>query len=158
MSENKQTRRPDVVLFVNGLPLVLIELKNAAAENATIWSAFQQIQTYKSELPTLFAYNALLVVSDGVEARVGTLTAGREWFKPWRAITGETLADPHLPELQVMIEGVFDKRRLLDLIAHFIVFEDDGGWGVGQEDGGLSPVPRCARGGLGNGPRFRDGS
>ncbi|WDT72990.1 MAG: type I restriction endonuclease subunit R [Candidatus Manganitrophus sp.] len=136
VSENKQTRRPDVVLFINGLPLVLIELKNAADENATIWSAFQQIQTYKSELPTLFAYNALLVVSDGVEARVGTLTAGREWFKPWRAITGETLADPHLPELQVMIEGVFDKRRLLDLIAHFIVFEDTGGGALAKKMAG----------------------
>src|SRR6266446_3335259 len=126
VSENKHTRRLDVVVFVNGLPLALLELKNAADENATVWSAFQQFQTYKAELPTLFAYNGLLVVSDGVEARIGTLTAGREWFKPWRTIAGETLADPHLPELQVMIEGVFDKRRLLDLIGHFLVFEDDG--------------------------------
>ena len=126
VSENKNTRRPDVVLFINGLPLALVELKNAADENATIWSAFQQLQTYKSELPTLFAFNAVLVASDGVEARVGTLTAGREWFKPWRTISGETLADPHLPELQVMIDGVFDKRRMLDLIEHFLVFEDDG--------------------------------
>lgn len=124
--ENKHNRRPDVVLFVNGLPLVLVELKNAADENATIWSAFQQFQTYKSELPTLFAYNALLVVSDGLEARVGTLTAGREWFKPWRTVHGEALAPAAMPELQVMIEGVFDKRRLLDMIAHFLVFEDDG--------------------------------
>jgi type I restriction enzyme R subunit len=126
VSENKHTRRPDVVLFINGLPLALIELKNAADENATIWSAFQQFQTYKAELPTLFAYNALLVVSDGVDARIGTLTAGREWFKPWRTIYGETLADPQLPELQVMMKGVFDKRRLLELIGHFLVFEDDG--------------------------------
>jgi type I restriction enzyme R subunit len=111
VSENKHTRRPDVALFVNGLPLALIELKNAADENATIWTAFRQFQTYTAELPTLFAFNALLVISDGVEARIGTLTAGREWFKPWRTISGETLADPHLPELQVMIEGVFDKRR-----------------------------------------------
>ena len=124
--ENKRTRRPDVVLVVNGLPIGLVELKSAADENATIWSAFQQLQTYKSELPTLFAYNAVLVVSDGVEARVGTLTAGREWFKPWRTISGEQLADPRLPELQVMIEGVFAKRRFLDLIEHFIVFEDEG--------------------------------
>jgi type I restriction enzyme R subunit len=127
VSENKHTRRPDVALFVNGLPLALIELKNAADENATIWTAFQQFQTYKAELPTLFAFNALLVISDGVEARIGTLTAGREWFKPWRTISGETLADSHLPELQVMIDGVFDKRRLLDMIEHFIVFEDMGG-------------------------------
>ena len=127
VSENKHARRPDIVLFVNGLPLAIVELKNAADENATVWSAFRQFQTYKAELPTLFAYNALLVVSDGIEARMGTLTAGQEWFKPWRTISGETLADPHLPELQVMIEGVFDKRRLLDLIGHFIVFEDAGG-------------------------------
>ncbi|MBI5910672.1 MAG: DUF3387 domain-containing protein [Betaproteobacteria bacterium] len=123
----KHTRRPDVVLFVNGLALALIELKNAADENATIWTAFQQFQTYQAELPTLFAYNSLLVISDGVEARIGTLTAGREWFKPWRTISGETLADPHLPELQVTIEGVFDKHRFLDLVRHFIVFEDMGG-------------------------------
>ena len=128
VAENKHTRRPDVVLFINGLPLVIIELKNPADENATIWSAFQQLQTYKAELPTLFGFNELLVISDGVEARIGTLTAGREWFKPWRTITGETLADAHTPELQVLIEGVFDKRRLLNLIQHFIVFEDaDGG-------------------------------
>ena len=128
VAENKHTRRPDVVLFINGLPLIIIELKNPADENATIWSAFQQLQTYKAELPTLFGFNELLVISDGVEARLGTLTAGREWFKPWRTITGEALADAHTPELQVLIEGVFDKRRLLNLIQHFIVFEDaDGG-------------------------------
>jgi type I restriction enzyme R subunit len=125
--ENKHARRPDVVLFVNGLPLALLELKNAADENATIWSAFQQFQTYKAELPALFAYNALLVVSDGVEARIGTLTAGREWFKPWRTILGETLAPASMPELQVMIEGVFEQRRLLDMIGNFMVFEDAGG-------------------------------
>jgi type I restriction enzyme R subunit len=126
VAENKHTRRPDVVVFVNGLPLVLVELKNAADENATIWSAFQQLQTYKAELPTLFTFNTLLAVSDGMAARIGTLTAGREWFKPWRTISGEALADPHLPELQVVLEGLFDKRRLLDLINHFIVFEDSG--------------------------------
>jgi type I restriction enzyme, R subunit len=126
VSENKRARRPDVVLFVNGLPLVMIELKNAADENTTIWSAFEQFQTYKAELPTLFAYNTLLVVSDGVQGRIGTFTAGREWFKPWRTISGEALADPHLPELQVIIDGVFEKRRLIDLIRHFVVFEDSG--------------------------------
>ena len=125
--ENRHVRRPDVVLFVNGLPLAIIELKNAAAENATIWSAFQQLQTYKAELPTLFTFNELLVASDGMEARIGSLTAGREWFKPWRTVTGETLADSSVPELQVMIEGVFDRRRLLDLIGSFVLFEDDGG-------------------------------
>ncbi len=125
--ENKHTRRPDVVLFINGLPLVVIELKNAADEDATIWTAFQQLQTYKAEIPSLFISNALLVVSDGIEARVGTLTAGREWFKPWRTIHGETLADAHVPELQVLIEGMLAPRCLLDLVRDFIVFEDDGG-------------------------------
>ncbi len=124
--ENKHNRRPDVVVFINGLPLVLFELKNAANENATIWSAWQQCQTYKSELPTLFAFNTLLVISDGMDARIGTLTAGKEWFKPWRTVEGETLAGAHLTELQVMLQGVFDQHRLLDLIGHFVVFEDEG--------------------------------
>lgn len=125
--ENKHTRRPDVVLFVNGLPLVVVELKNAADENATIWTALQQIQTYKAEIPSLFAFNEVIVVSDGIQARVGMLTAGKEWFKPWRTITGEKLAGPHLPELQVSIEGIFEHRRFLDLIRDFVVFEDAGG-------------------------------
>ena len=124
--ENKHERRPDIVLFVNGLPLVVIELKNPADEDATIWTAWQQLQTYKAELPTLFAFNAALIVSDGVEARIGTLTAGREWFKPWRTTTGETLADPHLPQLQVMLAGACDQHRFLTLVRDFIVFEDDG--------------------------------
>ena len=124
--ENKHERRPDVLLFVNGLPLGVIELKNPADEDATIWTAWQQLQTYKAELPTLFSMNAALLVSDGVEARIGTLTAGREWFKPWRTISGETLADPHLPELQVMLEGVCLPGRFLSLVRDFIVFEDDG--------------------------------
>ena len=123
--ENKHERRPDIVLFVNGLPLGVIELKNPADEDATIWTAWQQIQTYKAELPTLFSMNAALIVSDGVKARIGTLTAGREWFKPWRTISGETLATPHLPQLQVMLEGVCAPRRFLTLVRDFIVFEDD---------------------------------
>ncbi|SMF63957.1 type I restriction enzyme, R subunit [Tistlia consotensis] len=126
VAENRHTRRPDVVLFVNGLPLGVIELKNAAGQNATIWSAFQQLQTYQADVPSLFVTNALLVASDGVEARVGAVGAGREWFKPWRTIAGEALADPHLPELQVVIEGLCHKRRFLDLIRDFFVFEDDG--------------------------------
>ncbi|MGH8734136.1 MAG: type I restriction endonuclease subunit R, partial [Burkholderiales bacterium] len=125
--DNKHSRRPDVVLFVNGLRLAVLELKNAADEDATLWTAFQQLQTYKNEIASLFAMNALLVISDGVEARAGTLTAGREWFKPWRTIAGEHLADPHLPELQVVIEGMFAPRRFLDLVRDFIVFQDGGG-------------------------------
>ncbi len=127
VAEGQHARRPDVVVFVNGLPLAVIELKNAADENATIWTAFHQLQTYQAQIPALFATNAALVVSDGVQARIGTLHAGQEWFKPWRTISGETLADPHLPELQVVIEGIFDKRWFLDLIHHFVVFEDSGG-------------------------------
>ena len=131
VAEHKHTRRPDVVLFVNGLPLAVLELKNAANEDATIWSAFQQLQTYKAEIPALFATNAVLVVSDGVEARTGTLTAGREWFKPWRTVSGRDDAAPHLAELQVVLEGVFEKRRFLDLVRYFIVFEDSAAAGGG---------------------------
>jgi type I restriction enzyme R subunit len=107
--------------------LAVVELKNAADENATIWTAFQQLRTYKAEPPSLFAPNVLLVISDGVEARVGMLTAGREWFKPWRTVSGERLADPHLPELQIVSEGIFAPQRFLDLVRDFIVFEDEGG-------------------------------
>ena len=124
--ENKHERRPDIVLFVNGLPLAVIELKNPADENATIWSAFHQLQTYKAEIPSLFAFNAALVVSDGLQARIGALTAGQEWFKPWRTIEGETLADSTLPQLQVLLQGVFHQSRLLELVRGFIVFEDGG--------------------------------
>ena len=126
VSENRHTRRPDIVLFVNGLPLGIIELKNPADKDATIETAWQQLQTYKAELPTLFAFNELLMVSDGMKARVGTLTAGREWFQPWRTITGETLADPKKPELQVALEGVCEPGRFLALVRDFIAFEDDG--------------------------------
>ena len=134
--EHKHTRQADVVLFVNGLPLAVLELKNAASEEATIWTAFQQLQTYKAEVPTLFAANAVLVVSDGVAARAGTLTAGREWFKPWRTISGEGLADAHTPELQVVIEGLLAPRRFLALVRDFIVFEDDDGGHIAKKMAG----------------------
>ncbi|GAB4343324.1 MAG: type I restriction endonuclease subunit R [Candidatus Abyssubacteria bacterium] len=127
VEENHRGRRPDIVLFVNGLPLAVIELKNPADENATIWSAFNQLQTYKDQIPSLFAYNEALVISDGANARIGTLTANREWFMPWRTIEGQELADASLPQLQVALQGVFEKRRFLDLIRYFIVFEDVGG-------------------------------
>ena len=126
VTENRNTRRPDVVLFVNGLPLGVIELKNPADEDATIWTAWQQLQTYKAELPTLFSMNDALIVSDGTEARIGTLTSGREWFKPWHTVTGESLADLGMLELQVLLEGVCRPHRFLRLIRDFIVFEDDG--------------------------------
>ena len=126
VSEQDHTRRPDVVLFVNGLPLGVIELKNPADADADVWAAWRQLQTYKTELPTLFSMNELLIVSDGLEARLGTLTAGREWFKPWRTISGEEVAGPEVTGLQVLLEGVCAPRRLLPLIRDFIVFEDDG--------------------------------
>jgi len=125
--ENKHERRPDVALFLNGLPLALVELKNPADEDATIWKAWQQLQTYKAELPALFSMNAFLMISDATEARIGTLTAGREWFKPWRTISGEVVEDGNLLQLQVMIEGVCDQRRFLSLVRDYIVFEDEGG-------------------------------
>ena len=126
VTENQNTRRADIVLFVNGLPLGVIELKNPADPDAGIWDAWNQLQTYKDELPKLFTMNELLMVSDGMQALVGTLTAGREWFKPWRAISGERLPDANAPELQVMLEGVCSPDRLLTLVHDFIVFEDDG--------------------------------
>ena len=126
VSEGQHTRRPDVVLFVNGLPLAVIELKNPADEDATIWSAYKQLQTYQAQIPSFFITNAALIVSDGVQARIGTLGAGKEWFKPWRTIGGREDAPSKLAELQVVLEGVFEKRRFLDLVRHFIVFEDEG--------------------------------
>lgn len=123
--EGQHNRRPDIVVFVNGLPLGLVELKNAADEDATIWSAYAQLQTYKAEIPGLLAYNAALVVSDGLQARMGSLTANQEWFKVWRTIDGERDAAAGSLELEVLIRGAFERRRFLDLLQHFIVFEED---------------------------------
>lgn len=124
--EGQHERRADVVIFLNGLPLAVIELKNPADEQATIWSAFNQLQTYKNEVPSLFHFNELMVVSDGLEARVGSLTSDRERFMPWRTIDGQSIAQSTVPQLQVVIGGIFDKERLLSLIRHFVVFEDEG--------------------------------
>lgn len=125
--ENNNNRRPDIILFVNGLPLVVIELKNPADENATIDTAFNQFETYKNQIPSLFTYNEILVISDGTEARAGTITAGREWFTPWKTVQG---LKPTMPmsqsQLEVLLLGMFNKECLLELIRHFIVFEDDG--------------------------------
>jgi len=123
--EQGHNRRPDVVVFLNGLPLGLIELKNAADEDATIWSAYQQLQTYKAEIPTLLRYNAALIVSDGVQARIGSLTANQEWFKVWRTIAGDVDAPAGTLELETLVRGVFDRERLLRLLENFIVFEED---------------------------------
>ena len=126
MVEHGSKRRADLVLFVNGLPLVVVELKNAADEDATVRSAWQQCQTYMAEIPTLFAHNVLIVVSDGTEARAGTLTAGWPWFKPWRAMSDGTRPGPARPELQVMADELLSPWRLLDMARDFVVFEDDG--------------------------------
>jgi type I restriction enzyme R subunit len=124
---NVINRRPDVIVFVNGLPLAVLELKDPTDEKATIWSAFNQIQTYKEQIPSLFVYNELLVISDGLNARMGSLTAGKEWFLPWKTIGGETIAPSSMTQLEVLLRGVFEKRRILDLIRYFIVFEMDRG-------------------------------
>ena len=126
VSEGQHQRRPDIVLFVNGLPFAVIELKNPADEEATIWTAYRQLQTYQAQIPSIFATNVALIISDGVQARIGTLGAGKEWFKPWRTIAGVQDAAPTMSELQVVLEGVFEKRRFLDLVRHFVAFEDEG--------------------------------
>jgi type I restriction enzyme R subunit len=123
--EGQHHRRPDVVVFVNGLPLGIIELKNAADEEATIWTAYDQLRTYKAEIPSLLHYNAVLVVSDGLEARIGSLTANQEWFKVWRTVDGESDAPGAALELETLVRGVFERRRFLDLLEHFIIFEED---------------------------------
>jgi type I restriction enzyme R subunit len=123
--EGQHNRRPDIVVFINGLPLGLIELKNAADEDATIWSAYAQLQTYKAEIASLLHYNAALVVSDGLQARIGSITANQEWFKVWRTIDGEGDAPKTALELEVLVRGVFERQRFLDLLQHFIVFEED---------------------------------
>ncbi|MCK4394627.1 type I restriction endonuclease subunit R, partial [Candidatus Bipolaricaulota bacterium] len=123
--EGQHTRRPDIVVFVNGLPLAVIELKNPADENATIETARKQFETYKAEIPSLFTTNELIIISDGEQARMGTLTSPREWFLPWKTIVGERVAAATELELEVLIKGVFDRERFLDLVRHFVVFEND---------------------------------
>lgn len=121
------TRRPDIVLFVNGLPLVLMELKNSINENADIWKAYDQIQTYKAQIPDIFDYNEILVISDGSEARFGSLSANAERFMQWRTIDGVTL-DPlgQFNELETLIRGLLAPQTLLDYLRYFVLFEDDG--------------------------------
>ena len=121
--ENGHNRRPDVLLFVNGLPLVIIELKNAADENATIESAYRQIETYKQQIPSLFTYNELIIISDGLEARAGSLSAGFSRFTAWKSEDGEHIASSLMSQLEVLINGMLQKDTLLDLIRSFTVFE-----------------------------------
>jgi len=121
--ENHVNKRPDVVLFVNGLPLVVIELKNPVDENATVHSAFKQLQTYKQAIPSLFTYNGFLVISDGLEAKAGTISAGYSRFMAWKTSDGKADASPLTAQLETLICGMFNKRTLSDLVRHFIVFE-----------------------------------
>ncbi|MCX7423804.1 MAG: type I restriction endonuclease subunit R, partial [Planctomycetia bacterium] len=123
--EGQHNRRPDIVVFVNGLPLSVLELKNAANADATIWNAFHQLQTYKQQIPSLFHFNELLIVSDGLQARIGSLTANQEWFKIWRSTDGEKDAPKSILELEVLVRGVFEKERFLRLLRNFVAFEED---------------------------------
>jgi len=123
--EGPINRRPDVVVFVNGLPLAVLELKNAAEEDATTFDAFKDLQIYKEQIPSLFHYNAVVVASDGTDARIGTISADWERMMPWRTIEGEALAPAALPQLEVLLRGAFDRRRFLDLLRYFVVFEED---------------------------------
>jgi type I restriction enzyme, R subunit len=124
--EGSINRRPDIAVFVNGLPLGVIELKAPGGENATLSGAHNQLQTYKTQIPSLFRTNAVLVTSDGITARVGSLTADQERFMPWRTTDGKVIAAKGQPELNILIEGIFDRRRLLDLLHDFTVFGETG--------------------------------
>ena len=121
--EGNQNKRPDIILFINGLPLVVIELKNAVDENANLKSAFNQLQTYKQAIPSLFTYNSLLIISDGWDARCGTITSDYGRFMTWKTKDGLTTADHLQPQMEVMFHGMLNKHTLLDLIRQFIVFE-----------------------------------
>lgn len=122
----KGNRRPDVIVFLNGLPLAVIELKNPVDENADIWSAFQQIQTYKQEISDLFIFNEALIISDGLNARVGSLTANKERFLPWRTVKNENDKPTFEYRLETLIKGFFNRELFLDYIHYFILFESDG--------------------------------
>lgn len=123
ITHDKHTRRPDVILYINGLPLVVIELKNAVDANATLQGAFQQIQTYQAQIPQLFTYNAFCIISDGLEAKTGTLSADLSRYIAWKTRTGNHEANRNEPQLNVMIQGLLNSVTLLDMIRHFIVFE-----------------------------------
>jgi type I restriction enzyme, R subunit len=133
--ENNQNKRPDVILFVNGIPLVVIELKNAADENATIKTAYQQLNTYKETIPSLFTYNGFVVVSDGLEAKAGSISAGFSRFMAWKTADGKSEASKLTGQLETLINGMLNKSTLLDLIRHFIVFEKSSKEGPKQADG-----------------------
>lgn len=124
--ENNHNRRPDIIIFINGLPLAIFELKNPGKENANVRGAYNQLQTYKNDIPSLFAYNELNIISDGIDTRLGSLTADFERFMKWKTIDGEELVKTAMPEMEVLLRGVFSKERILDIIKNFIVFQSDG--------------------------------
>lgn len=121
--ENEE-RRPDLIVFVNGLPLVVIELKSASDENVGIDGAFNQIQTYKRDIPSLFNYNAFCIISDGINAKAGTITSNEEWFMNWRTVDGEDIAPLSQPQYEVLLNGMFHKDRLLDIIKNYLLFQE----------------------------------
>jgi type I restriction enzyme R subunit len=121
--ENGHNKRPDILLFVNGLPLVILELKNAASEHATVAKAYDQLQTYKAVIPSLFTYNSICIVSDGHECKVGSLSAGFSRFMPWKSVDGEKEASKLRPQIETLIRGMLSPSRLLDIVRNFIVFE-----------------------------------
>lgn len=121
--ENDVNKRPDIVLFVNGLPLIVIELKNPTDEKATVKSAYNQLQTYKQAIPKLFNYNEILIISDGLEAKAGSLSAGLSRFMAWKTSDGKSEASPLIGQLEILIKGMLNKRTILDLVRHFVVFE-----------------------------------
>lgn len=123
--ENHQNKRPDLVLFVNGMPLVVVELKNATDEKATLKTAHQQIETYKQAIPSLFTANAIVVISDGLEAKAGSMSAGLSRFMAWKSADGKTEASHLVSQLETLINGMLNQGTLLDLVRHFIVFEKD---------------------------------
>jgi type I restriction enzyme R subunit len=137
--EERNNRRPDIILFVNGLPLVLIELKNPADENATVWSAFTQFETYRQQIPSVFRYNEILVISDGLQTKAGTLSLNKERFTPWKTINNQK-APSNVPEIDVLIEGMLNKQTLLDLVRHFVVYEAD----KDKKDGRLKLTKKIA--------------
>ncbi|MCW4015689.1 MAG: HsdR family type I site-specific deoxyribonuclease, partial [Candidatus Bathyarchaeota archaeon] len=136
--EDRNNRRPDIILFVNGLPLVLMELKNPVDEKATIWTAYEQLQTYKKEISSIFRYNEILVISDGLEARAGTVTSKKERFMPWKTI-GTKKMPKSVSQIEVLIKGMLNKQTLLDIIRHFIVYEADR-----DKDGNLKTSKKLA--------------
>jgi type I restriction enzyme, R subunit len=121
--EKNQNKRPDVLLFVNGIPLVVIELKNAADENATMRKAYDQLQTYKATIPSLFTYNTICVISDGLECKAGTISAGFSRFMAWKTADGKKEASRFAPQLDILLKGMMNPNTLLDLVRNFIVFE-----------------------------------